>query len=132
MAYLGLPPQIGNFTKLDSLTPEFDGSTDVFDLKVSGIAFTPGNPYACLVVVAGVPLEPEVDFNVANATISFTTPPAAAAQFWMIVYGDVLDTGTVSDGTITNQKIAVGTLEYERFSATLKARIIANSIVFGA
>lgn len=132
MAYIGLPAQIGNFVKVDNLTPSFNGSDDTFNITVSGVAYTPSNPYACLVVLGGVPLQPDVDFGVANATIVFASPPAGSTTFWMIVYGDVLDTGTVSDGTITNQKIAVGTLEYERFSATLKARLIANSIVFGA
>jgi hypothetical protein len=49
----------------------------------------------------------------------------------VIVYGDVLDTGIPSNGTITNDKLTNSTLQYDKLSATLKARLLANSIIFG-
>jgi hypothetical protein len=101
---------------------------------VSDIPYTISNKYASLVVANGNVLQPEVDYNFQNATITFATAPTSAwlNKFWIIAYGDVLDTGIPSDGTISNDKITNGTVQYAKFSAVLKARLLANSIIFGA
>jgi len=134
MAYLGKSPVAGNFVKLDDISTQFDGNTSVFNTLVSGTAYTVSNPFATLVVAGGNVLEPEVDYNFNNDTITFSTAPTSAwlNNFHVIAYGDVLDTGIPSDGTITNAKVTNGTLSYSKFSAVLKARLLANSIIFGA
>lgn len=134
MAYIGQTPQVGNFVKLDDISSSFNGSTSTFNTTVSALAFTVSNPYATMVVADGAVLEPEVDYNFNNATITFSTAPTSAwlNNFFVIVYGDVLDSGIPSDNTITNDKITNGTLRYEKLSAVLKARLLANSIIFGA
>lgn len=133
MAYIGASPQVGNFVKLDDISTLFNSSTSTFNTTTSGDAFTVSNPFATLVVADGAVLEPEVDYNFQNATIVFNTAPTSAwlNKFHVIVYGDVLDTGVPSDGTITNDKLTNSTLRYEKFSAVLKARLLANSIIFG-
>lgn len=134
MAYLGQSPQVGNFVKLDDISHQFNSSTSTFNTLVSGTAYTVSNPFATLVVADGNVLEAEVDYNFQNATIVFNTAPTSAwlNKFWVIVYGDVLDTGIPSDGTISNAKLTNSTLQYDKFSAVLKARLLANSIIFGA
>lgn len=134
MAYIGRAPVAGNFVKLDDISILFDGNTSVFNTEVSGASYTVSNALATLVVAAGNVLQPEVDYNFNNATITFNTAPPSAwlNNFHVIVYGDVLDTGIPSDGTITNAKLTNGTVEYDKFSAVLKARLLANSIIFGA
>ena len=134
MAYLGRTPQAGNFVKLDDISSQFDGNLSVFATEVSGSSYTVSNPLATIVVGGGNVLEPEADYNFDNATITFNTAPPSAwlNNFHVIVYGDVLDTGVPSDGTITNAKITNGTLSYSKLSAVLKARLLANSIIFGA
>jgi hypothetical protein len=84
-------------------------------------------------VADGAALEPGVDYNFNNDTIVFDTAPTTAwlNKFYIIVYGDILDSGIPSDGTITNAKLTDGTLAYTKFSAALKARILADSIIFG-
>ena len=133
MAYIGASPQVGNFVKLDDISTLFDSSASTFNTTTSGEAFTVSNPFATLVVADGAVLEPEVDYNFQNATIVFNTAPGNVwlNKFHVIVYGDVLDTGVPSDGTITNDKMTNSTLRYEKFSAVLKARLLANSIIFG-
>ena len=133
MAYIGQTPQVGNFVKLDDISHLFDGNISTFNTEVSSISFTVGNPYATLVVAGGEPLEPEVDYNFNNDTIVFNTAPTSAwlNNFWVMVYGDVMDSGIPSDNTITNDKLTNKTLQYDKFSATLKARILADSIIFG-
>ena len=133
MSYIGQTPQVGNFVKLDDISTLFDGNTSTFNTEVSSTSYTVSNPFATLVVAGGNVLQPEVDYNFNNATIVFNTAPTSAwlNNFWVIVYGDVMDTGIPSDGTITNAKLTNSTLGYEKFSATLKARILADSIIFG-
>ena len=134
MAYLGRTPQAGNFVKLDNISSQFDGNLAVFNTTVSTQSYTVSNPYATIVVADGNVLNPGVDYNFQNAQITFATAPTTAwlNKFHVIVFGDVLDSGIPSDGTITNDKVTNGTLRYEKFSAVLKARLLANSIIFGA
>ena len=74
-----------------------------------------------------------VDFNFNNATISFATAPTSAwlGKFFVIAYGEVLNSGIPSDGVITNAKLAVGTVEYSALSTANKATILSNSLIFG-
>lgn len=134
MAYIGQTPQVGNFVKIDDISSQFDGNTNQFTTEVSNIPYTISNKYASLVVANGNVLQPEVDYNFQNATITFATAPTSAwlNKFWIIAYGDVLDTGIPSDGVVNNDKITNGTLQYAKLSAVLKARLLANSIIFGA
>jgi hypothetical protein len=134
MAYLGRTPVAGNFVKLDNISGQFDGNLSTFNTTVSGDAYTVSNPYATIVVADGNVLQPQVDYNFQNATIVFDTAPTSAwlNKFWVIALGDVLDTGIPSDGTINNAKVTDSTLQYVKFSAVLKARLLANSIIFGA
>ena len=133
MAYIGQSPQIGNFVKLDDISGQFNANLSTFNTKVSGVAFTVTNAFASLVVADGNVLNPKVDFNFNNATISFATAPTSAwlGKFFVIAYGDVLNSGIPSDGVITNAKLAVGTVEYSALSTANKATILSNSLIFG-
>ena len=127
--YIGNTPQIGQYRKMDSLS--FDGSTTSFPITVGGTAFTPPTAFAMIVVLNGEMQNPGVDFSIAGSTISFTTPPAALTPFFGIIMGDTLYTGTPSDATVTNSKIATGAVSYDKFSTTTQARLTANQIIFG-
>ena len=133
MAYIGQAPQIGNFVKLDDISAGFNDVNATFNTAVSGVAYTVSNPFATLVVGGGNVLQPKIDYNFAGTTIVFGNPPPSAwiGTFWIISFGDVLNTGTVSDGTITNNKLA-GNISYDKFSAATKATILSNSLLFGA
>ena len=129
MAYLGNSPILGQYRKMDSLT--FDGSTTAFPISVSGVAFNPPTAYAMLIVLNGEPQNPDVDFSITASTITFTVAPAALTPFFGIIMGDTLYTGTPGDATVTNSKIAIGTINYDRFSTNTQARLTANQIIFG-
>jgi hypothetical protein len=133
MSYIGQAPQIGNFVKLDDISAGFNGTNATFNTQVGGVAYTVSNPYATLVVGGGNVKQPKIDYNFSGTTVVFGNPPPSAwiGNFWVIVYGDVLNTGTVSDGTITNAKLA-GNISYDKFSTAAKASILSNSLLFGA
>ena len=129
MSYLGNEPQIGQYRKMDSLT--FNGSTQTFSITISGVPFNPPTAFAMLVSLNNVVLNPNVDFSISGSTISFTSAPAALTPFFGLIFGDTLYTGTPSDATVTNSKIAQGTINYDRFSTNTQARLTAGQIIFG-
>ena len=129
MSYLGNSPQIGQYRYMD--TPAFDGVETNFPITVGGTQFAPPTAYAMMVSLNNVVLNPTVGFSISGATISFPTPPAALTPFFAIIMGDTLYTGTPSDGTVTNSKIATGTIGYDKLSTTAQATLTANQIIFG-
>ena len=129
MAYLGNTPQTGQYRKMDSLT--FDGSTSTFNITVDGVAFTPPTSYAMMVSLNNVVLNPGIGFSIAGATISFAAPPVTLTPFFGLIFGDTLYTGTPSDATVIDSKIAVGTISYDKFSNDTQATLTANQIIFG-
>jgi hypothetical protein len=134
MAYIGRSPQIGNFVKLDDISTQFNGVLSTFNTTVSGVAYTVSNPYTTIFVGGGNVKQPGVDYNFNGTTIVFNSAPPSAwlGTTWCMVFGDVLASGTPSDGTITNAKLAEGTIQYTKLAATTKATILANSLLFGA
>jgi hypothetical protein len=129
MAYLGNTPQIGQYRKMDNLV--FNGVQQTFDITISGVPFNPPTAFAMLVVLNGVPQNPGVNFSISGSQISFATAPVALTPFFGLLFGDTLYTGTPSDATVTNSKIAQGTINYDRFSVNTQATLTANQIIFG-
>jgi hypothetical protein len=129
MAYLGNTPQIGQYRKMDNLV--FDGVQQTFDITISGVPFNPPTAFAMMVVLNGVPQNPGVNFSISGSQISFAIAPVALTPFFGLLFGDTLYTGTPSDATVTNSKIAQGTINYDRFSVNTQATLTANQIIFG-
>lgn len=127
--YIGNTPQIGQYRKMDNLS--FDGSTTSFPITVGGVSFNPPTAFAMMVVLNGEVQNPGVEFSITGSTISFATAPAALTPFFGIIMGDTLYTGTPSDATVTNSKIATGAVSYDKFSVTTQATLTANQIIFG-
>lgn len=129
MAYLGNTPQIGQYRKMDALS--FNGITQTFNITVDGVAFTPPTSYAMMISLNNVILNPGVGFSISGSQISFATPPAALTPFFGLLFGDTLYTGTPSDATVIDSKIATGTISYNKFSVDTQATLTANQIIFG-
>lgn len=131
MSYVGQPPQIGQYRKMDDISASFDGTTTSFPITVGGAAFNPPTAFAMMVSLGNVVLNPGVAFSITGSTIDFTTAPAAFTAFFGLIFGDTLYTGTPSDATVTNSKIANGAVSYDKFSTTTQARLTAGQIIFG-
>ena len=134
MSYIGRGVSAGNFVKLDDISTQFNSSLSTFNTTVSGVAYTVSNPFSTILVANGVVQNPGIDYYFNNATIVFSTAPSSSllGKFFVIVLGDVLSTGIPSDASITNAKLAAGTIQYDRLAATTKATILSNSLLFGA
>ena len=106
MPYLGKSPQHGNYSKIDDFSGDFDGSDATHAVASNGIAITPVRPEALIISINGVIQEPVTDYTVSGTNITFTTAPAAGANFFGVVMGEQLAIGTPSDATVTSAKLS--------------------------
>ena len=103
MAYIGKQPLVGNFIKLDAITAS---ATDTYNLLNDSVAYTPQSAMNCIVSLNGVIQAPITAYTIVGTTIVFSTTLSASDTIdFIIVLGDVLDVGTVSDDTISTAKI---------------------------
>jgi|APGre2960657373_1045057.scaffolds.fasta_scaffold18920_2 hypothetical protein len=131
MAYLGTQPVLGNFRSLDNIGSSFDSSTLTYNLTVSSVPVNPSS-LGTLIVLNGAVKKSLVDFSINNNQITFATAPAPGTTFFGLIMGDTGITGTPSDASVTNSKIAPATINFDRLSTNATSRILANAIIFGA
>ena len=108
MAYIGKQPLVGNYTVLDSLTAT---TTDTYALTKNSVAVFPQTPANCIVSLNGVIQAPFDSYTISGSNIVFASALTASDSIdFITVLGDVLNVGTVSDGTIGIAKLsATGT-----------------------
>ena len=107
MSYIGNPPLVGSYKKLDDISGSFNGVTTTFNLTSSSTAVTPGSPNALVISLGGVVQEPTTSYTVSGSTITFDPAPAASTAFWGVMLGDTLYVG-VSSGTIAPGMLSTG------------------------
>ena len=114
MAYLGRQPIVGNYQVLDALTAT---ATDTYALTKGGVAVFPQTPANCIVSLNGVIQAPFSSYNISGSNIVFDSALTGSDSIdFITVLGDVLNVGTVSDGTIGLAKLsATGTKDATTF-----------------
>ena len=114
MAYLGRQPIIGNYQVLDALTAT---TTDTYALTKNSVAVFPQTPANCIVSLNGVIQAPFSSYNISGSNIVFASALTGSDSIdFITVLGDVLNVGTVSDGTIGLAKLsATGTKDATTF-----------------
>ena len=131
MAYIGRQLTQGNFIKLDDLQSQFDGSKTTFNLTTGGNSYTPGSANALLVSLGGVIQEVGTSFTVTNNQITFSNPPTADAQIFIIALGNSVSVGTPADGTITATKLNSAFGEYTGVGTFIVAGIVSATSIRG-
>ena len=131
MAYLGRIPAVGSFEKLDSIRGLQDGVRTTFPLTISNQQYTPDGVSQLMVVKNGVTLEPGEGFSVGGSSITITPVLQSNDNVWILTYGQAKFTGVPSAGTVTSDKIAPSSIEYDKLSGDTVATIIGNIITFG-
>ena len=108
MAYIGKQPLVGNYTVLDALTAT---TTDTYALTKNSVAVFPQTPANCIVSLNGVIQAPFDSYTISGSNIVFASALTGSDSIdFITVLGDVLNVGTVSDGTIGLAKLsATGT-----------------------
>ena len=93
MAYLGISPNIGNYTKLDDISGLFDGVETTFSLTSGGKPFYTTNPYTLFLSLGGIIQEPIVSFTIDRDPITFASAPPSGSQYYCLVLGNTFHTG---------------------------------------
>jgi hypothetical protein len=114
MAYLGRQPIIGNYQVLDAITAT---TTDTYALTKNSVAVFPQTPANCIVSLNGVIQAPTDSYTISGSDIVFASALTGSDSIdFITVLGDVLNVGTVSDGTIGLAKLsATGTKDDTTF-----------------
>ena len=108
MAYIGKQPLVGNYQVLDAITAT---TTDTYALTKNSVAVFPQTPANCIVSLNGVIQAPFDSYTISGSNIVFASALTGSDSIdFITVLGDVLNVGTVSDGTITTAKLASGVL----------------------
>ena len=132
MAYIGRQLTQGNFVKLDDLQSQFDGSKTTFNLTTGGLAFKPGSANTLLVSLGGVIQEAVSAYTVVNDQITFSNPPTADANIFIIALGNSVSVGTPADGTVTASKLSAGFGEYSGIGTIILSGIVSATSFRGS
>ena len=108
MPYIGKQLVRGQNRKLDDISSGFNGSQTTFTLQVASQNVTVGSALQLWISLGGVIQDPLSDYTIAGNQITFTTAPAASLDFFGVIQGDVTDTNTPGDATVTTSKLASG------------------------
>ena len=131
MPYIGRQLTQGNFIKLDDLQSQFDGSKTTFNLTTGGNSYKPGSANALLVSLGGVIQEVGTSFTVSNDQITFSNPPTADAQIFIIALGNSVTIGTPADATINAEKLNANFGEYSGIGTIIMSGIVSATSVRG-
>ena len=131
MPYIGRQLTQGNFIKLDDLQSQFDGSKTTFNLTSGGQAYKPGSGNALLISLGGVIQEAGTAFTVNADQITFSNPPTADANIFIIALGNSVSVGTPADGTVTASKLSAGFGEYSGIGTIILAGIVSATSIRG-
>ena len=97
MPYIGNKPEVGNFRKCDAITTS---ATATYNLLVGGVAVNP-NQNQCIVSLNGVIQSSGNSYTIASSQITFASALTSSDVIdFILILGDTLDVGTVSDDTI--------------------------------
>ena len=132
MPYIGRQLTQGNFIKLDDLQSQFNGTKTTFNLTTGGNSYTPGSANALLVSLGGVIQEVGTSFTVNNDQITFSNPPTADAQIFIIALGNSVTIGTPANGTVDATKLNSAFGEYTGVGTFIVAGIVSATSIRGS
>ena len=126
MPFIGQQPTTGTYSKLDAITTS---ATATYNLLLDGSAYFPSTANQLLVSLNGVMQAPQDSFTVSGSTIIFDSALTSSDSIdFIMAFGDVLNIGTPSDGTVTAGKIASGAVT----DAKIAASTISNAKLAGS
>ena len=103
MPFIGQEPITGAFHKLDAITTS---ATATYNLQLGGSAYSPASANHLMVSLNGVIQAPQDSFTISGSQITFASALTSSDSIdFVMAYGDVLNIGTPSDGTVTDAKI---------------------------
>ena len=131
MAYIGRQLTQGNFIKLDDLQSQFNGAKTTFNLTTGGLSYTPGSANALLVSLGGIIQEVGSAFTVTNDQITFSNPPTADANIFIIALGNSVTISTPADASVNAAKLNTNFGEYSGIGTIIMTGIVSATSVRG-
>ena len=131
MPYIGRQLTQGNFIKLDDLQSQFNGTKTTFSLTAGGQTYKPGSSNALLVSLGGVIQEAGSAFTLNNDEITFSNPPTADANIFIIALGNSVSIGVPADDSVTNAKLSANLGEYSGIGTIILAGIVSATSLRG-
>ena len=132
MPYIGRQLTQGNFIKLDDLQSQFNGTTTTFSLTAGGQAYKPGSSNALLVSLGGVIQEAGSAYTLNQDEITFSNPPTADANIFIIALGNSVSVGTPADGTVDATNLNTSFREYTGVGTFIVAGIVSATSIRGS
>jgi len=132
MPYIGRQLTQGNFIKLDDLQSQFNGTKTTFNLTTGNKSYTPGSANALLVSLGGVIQEVGTSFTVNNDQITFSNPPTADANIFIIALGNSVSVGTPADNTVTQRQLSDNLGEYSGIGTIILTGIVSATSLRGS
>jgi hypothetical protein len=103
MPFIGQEPITGAFHKLDAITTS---ATATYNLQLNSSAYSPASANHLLVSLNGVIQSPGSSFTISGSQITFSSALTSSDSIdFIMAYGDVLNIGTPSDGTVNADKL---------------------------
>ena len=131
MPYIGRQLTQGNFIKLDDLQSQFNGTTTTFSLTAGGQAYKPGSSNALLVSLGGVIQEAGSAYTLNNDEITFSNPPTADANIFIIALGNSVSIGVPADKAVTAAKLSDNLGEYSGIGTIIVSGIVSATSLRG-
>ena len=131
MPYIGRQLTQGNFIKLDDLQSQFNGTTTTFSLTAGGQAYKPGSSNALLVSLGGVIQEAGSAYTLNQDEITFSNPPTADANIFIIALGNSVSVGTPADNTVTQRQLSDNLGEYSGIGTIIVSGIVSATSLRG-
>ena len=105
MPYIGQQPITGNFIKLDTISV-VNGQA-AYTMQYNSANYVPASANHMIVSLNGIIQNPGTSFTVSGSTLTFASNLVTGDVIdFIMVLGDVLNIGTPSDNTVTNDKLA--------------------------
>ena len=132
MPYIGRQLSTGYFINLDDLQSQFNGTTTTFSLTAGGQAYKPGSSNALLVSLGGVIQAAGCAFTLNNDEITFSNPPTADANIFIIALGNSVSIGVPADDSVTNAKLSANLGEYSGIGTIILTGIVSATSLRGS
>ena len=125
----------GNFIKLDDLQSQFNGTKKTtFSLTAAVVKhISPGSSNALLVSLGGVIQEGSFGsaYTLNQDEITFSNPPTADANIFIIALGNSVSIGVPADDSVTNAKLSVNLGEYSGIGTIILTGIMSATSIRG-
>ena len=131
MPYIGRQLTQGNFIKLDDLQSQFNGTKTTFSLTAGGQAYKPGSSNALLVSLGGVIQEAGSAYTLNQDEITFSNPPTADANIFIIALGNSVSIGVPADKAVTAAKLSDNLGEYSGIGTIIVSGIVSATSLRG-